>query len=101
MNGTIASDSDLWRLKYEFIRLLEMQMREVGYVPRLDINADFTIYYNHEKDYFEFSLSVHGIYLGKRKSQWITGVDETQIIYTQKSRLNESSLALEPQSKEK
>jgi hypothetical protein len=97
ISGTIASDSDLWRLKHEFIRVLYVEMRALGYVPRLDINTDFTTSYNYEKNYFEFKLSMYGIYLGKKKSQWIAGVDETRIIYTQKSKSSECSLALEPQ----
>ena len=101
MAGTIGDDADIWRLKYEFIRLVEMDMRSAGYVPRIDINPDFTLDYNHEKDYFEFSISIYGIYLGKRRSQWITGVDETRIIYTQKSKSEESSSASVRPLKEK
>jgi hypothetical protein len=88
--GTIGDDADIWRLKYEFVRLVEMDMRSAGYVPRIDINPDFTLDYNNEKDHFEFSISIYGIYLGKKRSQWITGVDETQIIYTQRSKSEES-----------
>jgi hypothetical protein len=99
--GTIASDSALWRLKEEFVRILQIDMRSAGYVPRLDIPTDFTIDYNYEKEYFEFSLSIHGIYLGKRRSEWIAGVDETRIIHIQKSKSKESSQESEPQLREK
>jgi hypothetical protein len=48
-------------------------MRITGYVPRLDIQPDFTLDYNQEKQYFEFELSLYGIYLGKKQAQWIDG----------------------------
>ncbi len=70
-------------------------MRLSGYVPRLDINPDFTIYYNEEKEYFEFILSMYGVHVGKKKSEWIIGVDETRMVYTQKSKSNEFSSAVE------
>jgi hypothetical protein len=89
--GIIHDDSALIRLKTEYVRLLTIEMKIAGYVPRVDINTDFTIEYNHKNKYFEFELSIYGVYVGKKKSEWIAGVDETRIIYTAKSRLNEYS----------
>ena len=43
LNGIIHDESALGRLKQEYIRLLESEMRLSGYVPRLDINPDFTV----------------------------------------------------------
>jgi hypothetical protein len=91
LEGTIHDESAIGRLKNEYIRLLTVEMRLNGYVPRLDINPDFTIYYNNEKQYFEFILSVYGVYVGKRKSEWIEGVDETRAISTPKSKSSVSS----------
>jgi hypothetical protein len=65
-------------------------MRILGYVPRLDINPDFTLDYNQAKKYFEFEISLYGIYVGKKKSQWISGIDETRVIYIQKSKCDVS-----------
>jgi hypothetical protein len=91
LDGNIHDDSALWRLKNEYTALLFSEMRIAGYVPRLDISADFTIEYNEQKQYFEFKLSLYGVYVGKRKSEWITGIDETKAIYTQKSKSSELS----------
>jgi hypothetical protein len=91
LDGNIHDDSALWRLKTEYIALLSSEMKIAGYVPRLDINADFTIEYNEQKQYFEFKLSIYGVYVGKRKSEWITGIDEARAVYTQKSKSNEYS----------
>jgi transposase len=63
-------------------------MKIAGYVPRLDIPVDFTIEYNYKKEYFKFEISVYGVYVGKRKSEWIIGVNETEVLT---APLNKSS----------
>jgi hypothetical protein len=91
LSGVIHDESALGRLKEEYIRLLESEMRLSGYVPRLDIQVDFTIDYNERKKYFEFELTVHGIHTGRKQSEWITGVDGSKPIYTQKTKSKEFS----------
>jgi hypothetical protein len=34
----------------------------------LDIDPQFSIKYNQEKDNYSFHLEIHGVYLGKRKA---------------------------------
>jgi hypothetical protein len=91
LSGNIHDEAALWRLRVEYRKLLETEMRLSGYVPRIDINQDFTVDYNYEKKYFEFELSIYAIYVGKKKSEWIAGVDETKVIYTQVSKSSELS----------
>jgi hypothetical protein len=91
LDGIIHDESALGRLKGEYTRLLVSEMRLCGYVPRIDIDPDFTIDYNEKKQYFEFEISVHGVYAGKRKSEWIAGIDVNKPIYIQKSKLKEFS----------
>lgn len=90
LDGVIHDDSSFVRLRAEYINLITTEMRLLGYVPRLDINPDFTIDYNEIKKYFEFEISLYGVYVGKKKSQWISGIDETRVIYTQKSKCDVS-----------
>jgi hypothetical protein len=90
LDGIIHDESSLARLKDEYIRLLDSEMRLSGYVPRLDIIPDFTLDYNHSKQYFEFQLTVHGTYIGRKQSEWIAGIDVSTPIYTQKSKSKES-----------
>lgn len=90
LDGIIHDESAIGRLKTEYIRLIKTEMRLAGYAIRLDIDPDFTISYNEEKEYFEFILSIHGVYVGKKKSEWISGVDGTKAIPTQKNRSKES-----------
>lgn len=91
LDGTIHDDSAIGRLKNEYIRLLVTEMRIAGYALRLDIDPDFTIRYNQKTEYFEFMLSVHGVYVGKKKSEWILGIDGTTVIATQKNKSKEFS----------
>jgi hypothetical protein len=91
LDGNIHDDSAIWRLKNEYIKLIVSEMRFAGYVPRLDIAPDFTIDYNHTKQYFEFEISMYGVYVGKRRSEWILGLDSTRVIPILKNRLNEFS----------
>jgi len=89
LDGNIYDDASIARLKTEYIKLLLIEMETLGYVPRLDIDPDFTIGYNKEAQIFEFKLTTYGIYVGKKKTQWIIGLDGTRVIYTQKSKLKE------------
>lgn len=88
ISGLIKDDSSIVRLRTEYSKLIEAEMRIAGYVPRLDLSEDFTIKYNHKKEYFEFKLSIYAVYVGKKKSEWILGIDETRVISMTKSKSN-------------
>jgi len=90
LDGDIYDDSAMWRLKIEYVRLIISKMRLSGYVPRIDIDPDFTVSYREDKDCFEFKISLYGIYVGKRKSEWIFGINESRVIPIQQNKLNES-----------
>jgi hypothetical protein len=91
LDGVIHDESSIGRLKLEYIRLLTSEMKLTGYVPRFDIEPDFTIDYNEKKKSFYFALTVHGIYIGRKQSEWIIGIDGIKPIYTQKSKSSEFS----------
>jgi hypothetical protein len=101
LDGNIKDESNIYRLKEEYIRLLIVQMKESAYVPRIDIEPDFTVYYNESKDWFEFKLTVYGIYVGKKNIEWMIAADGYNPIYTQKIKLKEFSSALESQYNQK
>ena len=98
LDGVIHDDSMIGRLKEEYIRLLVSEMKLSGYVPRIDLDPDFTLLYNDSKDFFEFELSIHGVYAGKRKSEWIAGIDGTNPVLIQPNKSSESSLDQAQQS---
>lgn len=91
LKGKIHDDSAIMRLRYEYARLLGIEMKISGYVPRLDIDEDFTIQYNEQKKYYEFELTIYGIYIGKKKSEWVLGVDQTRVVAIPNSKSNELS----------
>ncbi len=101
LDGIIKDDIAIGRLRIEYTKLLNTEMRLNGYAPRLDIDPNFTIYYNHDKDHYEFILSVYGTYLGRKKTEWIEGIDGTMLIPTQKSKSNELSQDQESTSNQK
>jgi hypothetical protein len=90
LDGKFYDDAAIVRLKKEYFDLLDFQMRSCGYVTRLDISPDFTIEYNESTETFSFRLSVYGVYVGKRKSEWIFGVDEKAVIPIPQSRSSAS-----------
>jgi len=90
-NGIIKSDAAIGRLRQELVRLKSIEMCELGYVPRLDIDPQFTIKYNSEKDYYEFTLTVYGTFVGKTRALWTLGIDGTTLVPTLKSKLSELS----------
>jgi len=91
LDGQIHDESAVPRLKNEYIRLLSLQMKSEGYVQRIDIDPDFTVEYIEEKEIFNFKLSVYGVYVGKRNSEWIAGIDGFKAISTQQNKSSESS----------
>lgn len=95
LSGNIHDDAVIDRLRQEYIRLLKIEMKLTGYAPRLDIDSDFTISYNTSGDYFEFELSLYGVYVGKKQSECLTGIDISRPVYMQESRSKESSLPQE------
>jgi hypothetical protein len=90
LDGKIHSDSVIGRLRLEYAKLLKTEMKLLGYVPRIDIDEDFTISYNEKKQYFEFELSIYGIFVGKKQSEWIMGVDGTSVVPIRNNKSAES-----------
>ena len=88
-NGIIQNDAAIGRLRQELVRLKTIEMRELGYVQRLDIDHNFTIKYNSTTEQFEFTITVYGTYIGKKKSLCILGIDGTTLVPIQKNKLKE------------
>jgi hypothetical protein len=91
LDGVIQDESALGRLKMEYIRLIESEMKLSGYAPRLDIVPDFTVDYNETKKYFEFELTLYGVHIGRKQVEWIAGIDGTKPIHTLQSKSKEFS----------
>lgn len=99
MSGQIPDDIYIPRMKEEYVRILSETMKDTGYVRRLDIDPDWSLSYTG--NYYEFILSVYGSYIGKKNAACIEGLDKNRPIYTQQSRLGESSQGQESQLNQK
>lgn len=78
LEGEIYDDSKIISLKDQYVKLLTDAMKCKGYVPRYDIDNDFTLEYNGKT--FTFKLSVYGVYVGKKRAQCYNGVDKNKAI---------------------
>jgi len=87
LSGQILDDIFIPRMREEYIRLLSESMKETGYVPRFDIDPDWSLSYTG--NYYEFTLSVYGSYIGKRNAACIDGLDKSRPIYTPQSKSEE------------
>ena len=83
MEGTIYDEAHVDRLKTEYLSLVVMQMRDSGYVPRIDIDYDFTLWYDVDNNEYKFKMSVFGVYVGPKKAQSIKAVMGYKPIYEQ------------------
>ena len=90
LSGVIHDESAIGRLKTEYVRLVTSEMRLSECVPRFDLEPDFTVDYNEKNKTFQFELTLYGIYVGKRKAEWIAGVDGYKPIFIPKNKLKES-----------
>lgn len=72
-DGIIADDSIIAIEKTKYRRVIEDQMRTSGYVPVLDLDEQFFLSYNLDKDTYNFEFYIYGIYVGKKKAQKIIG----------------------------
>jgi len=72
-DGVIADDSVLPRMRLQYEKMIEDSMRDSGYVPVRDLDPIFIIKYNEENNSYQFSISIHGIYVGKKKAQQYDG----------------------------
>lgn len=79
-DGIIADDAAIPRIKDQNTSLIVEIMRDSGYVPVLDLDPIVYISYNQEKDNYEFGLYLHGIYVGKKKSQEYDGYSRQRLV---------------------
>lgn len=74
-NGIIGDDKDFESTRADLERLFIQDMRENGYLPVLGLGPTFSTKRDHEKNCYEFVISVFGLYCGKKKARQFSGVD--------------------------
>lgn len=80
MHGQIHDDAAIPRLRIEYQRLIESDMREQGYVPILDLDVQFSLSYDEPNDLYEFDIVVYGVYVGKKKAHLYEGFSGQSLI---------------------
>jgi hypothetical protein len=80
MQGQIHNDAAIPRLRLEYERLIESDMREQGYVPILDLDIQFSLLYDEEQDKYEFDIVVYGVYVGKKKAHLYEGFSGQNLV---------------------
>ena len=80
VTGVINNDSLIIKSRDHYERLLLQQMRDGGYVPILDMSPQFNLKYIQIKDNYFFSLTMYGVFVGKKKACEIEGFSGQEFI---------------------
>jgi hypothetical protein len=73
-----ADDSDMIRIKNQFENLITHDMRIKGYARVLDIDPAFSVEFTGET--WKFLMTIHGIYVGKKKAWQSEGITQGKLI---------------------
>jgi hypothetical protein len=73
-DGIIKDDASIPRMRAQYENTIIHSMRMSGYVPVLDLDSQFHLEYNHDKDQYSFQIYVHGIFVGKKKALHYEGL---------------------------
>jgi hypothetical protein len=74
MEGKIGDDADFTRLRSQYESLIVQEMRDLGYVPVLDLGPYWSTSYVKLEETYEFIVSVYGVYIGRRRSWEVEGI---------------------------
>ena len=79
-------DSDMIRIKYQYESMLSHQMRDQGYARVLDIDPAFSVEFDGQT--WKFLMTIHGVYVGKKKACEVEGISQGKLIprHTQRVR---------------
>jgi hypothetical protein len=74
-----VKDSSVYMKKVEsYVKMLEDDMRSKGYIPVLDLGVHTKVDYNGKA--FNYTLTMHGVYLGRKKAWETQGLAGGKII---------------------
>lgn len=80
IEGQFLDDAKTLDIKALNERILDVQMRDMGYIRALDIDPAWTTEYNPLQDEWRFKMSIYGFYIGKRKSWQYEGSFQGKLI---------------------
>lgn len=64
----------LMEKEHDYVRIIQDNMRSEGYVPVLDLGVWRTVDYDEKGDTFSYTLTIQGVFVGKRKAWEIEGL---------------------------
>ena len=73
-----SDDSDMIRIRAQYETLVTHDMRSKGYVRVLDIDPAFSVEFTGET--WKFLMSIHGVYIGKKKAWQFEGWTQGKLI---------------------
>jgi hypothetical protein len=71
-------NSQLISLRPQYENLLTQDMRGKGYVRILDVDPAFSVQFTGET--WKFLMSIHGIYVGRRRAWQLEGITQGKLI---------------------
>lgn len=74
IEGIVAEGVNIVEFKDRMTRWVENSMRVEGYVPALDIEAQYSQQYNPDENNYTYQLSVYGLYVGEGAACEAAGV---------------------------
>ena len=72
------SDADIIRVRAQYESLLIQEMRDKGFVRVLEIDPNFSVSY--DQDVWSFILTMHSVYVGKKKAWQSEGISQGKLI---------------------
>lgn len=88
INVEFKDDSDIIRVRAQYESLLTQEMRGKGYVRVLDIDPTFSVEFTGET--WKFLLTMHGIYVGKKRARQLEGTTQGKLIPRNTQKLKAS-----------
>lgn len=80
LEGQFIDDSFALQTRVSSENFLDKVMRDKGYIKILDIDPNWSTWYDSKKDEWFFSMTIYGTYIGKRKSWQYEGITQGKLI---------------------
>lgn len=91
LEGQFADEARMPHVRLHYENIVIEQMRDVGYIPVLDLGSGWSTSMR-EDETFDFLLTIHGIYVGRKRAWDIEGISGEKLIpRTPPTKSNESS----------
>jgi hypothetical protein len=73
-SGVVGDDADFPRLRAQYEDLIVKEMRDLGYVPVLDLGPYWSTKFTKETLSYEFIISIYAVHVGRRRSWEVEGM---------------------------